>query len=84
MSGWTAKLFKQNQRVYYVQHKPKGGDACYFFLLLHAQKETEFLHAIKHKPVFDLRDYGDVIDSGFGDEAPEQVMEWIKNWYELN
>ena len=84
MTGWAAKLFAQKQRIYYVRHKSNQGEASYFFLLLKPQKETEFLHAIKHKSVFNLKDYGDLIDSGFGEEAPEQVMEWIKNWYELN
>jgi len=36
---------------------------------------------LKAKEPFDLKNFGDVVYSGFGEEAPEQVREWVEAWY---
>ena len=66
--------------MYYITFKPYEGEASYFFLHVDAGKEADFLQALENSPKFDLQDYGSIIDSGFGDEAPEQVMTWVKQW----
>jgi len=82
MSGkWSKKIISDNNLIYYLKYKPEDGKNCYFFILIDARKEKDFLKVIDSDKSFDLMDYGELIDSGMGDEAPDQLTSWIKNWY---
>ena len=58
-------------------------EASYFFILVPQASKKAFLKALEADADFDLQDYGEIIDSGFAEEAPPQVMDWIKNYYNI-
>ena len=81
MDKWTHRIVNKKELIYYIQHHPKGGDPAYYFLLVEPKKEKLLQHAIMKQQIFDLQDYGDLVDSGYGEEAPKQVIDWITNYY---
>jgi len=46
---------------------------AYYFLRIHSLKLLQFQHDVKNKGSLDLKDYGEVIESGYG-SVPEAVL----------
>jgi len=80
--NWSNKIINEKKLVYYLRHRPSEGRPCYFFILVDPKKEKALLSHIDSDVTFDLKEYGEIIDSGFGEEAPAQVIEWVTKWYD--
>lgn len=63
------------------QQLPEEGDA-YYFVLVHETKEKKFLQALKKTDRFDLKDFGEVIHSGFG-EPPKELVKQLESSYKV-
>ena len=80
-SNWTAQVLSKEHILYYIQFKPFNGRAAYYYLRVEPLQEKALLHALKNLPSFDLKEYGSLVYSGYGDEAPDHVKEWVQQWH---
>jgi hypothetical protein len=68
--------------IHFVRCKDTSGKDCFFFLMCPTQK-IALLKAIKDG-VFDIRNYGKVVASGFGRTPSEAVKKQLKNDYNFD
>jgi len=60
-------------RLYLVRSKDHTGQNAYYFMLLDREKISEFKQVALSSESFDLKDYGDIVASGYGDTVPESL-----------
>ena len=65
--------------VYLVRGKDKGLP-CWHYVLIDQFKLPIFKEDLK-KPTIDVADYGEVLESGWGENPPEDVVDRIKKKY---
>lgn len=65
--------------VYLVRGKDKG-KACWHYVLIDNLKLAIFKEDLK-KPMIDVADYGQVIESGWGEDPPEDIVKKIKDQF---
>ena len=76
---WHKK--SEEDRVYLVRGKDRGKQAWHYVLVVDDEEMVEmFLAKVKSGNV-DVADYGQVLKSGWGQEPPDEVREWIKKKY---
>ena len=76
---WHKK--SEEDRVYLVRGKDRGKQAWHYVLVVDDEEMVEmFLAKVKSGNV-EVADYGQVLKSGWGQEPPDEVREWIKKKY---
>ncbi|GEM_PF-1081472 len=83
MTSFAQKIsnFRESQNIYLVQGgKDKTGRPAWFFLKVEALKLRSFLQKIKTGAI-NLIEYGEVIESGYGDAPNESVLQKMHDKY---
>jgi hypothetical protein len=79
--GFADKIAKQRALVYYIRSTPEDKMASWFFLKLDPIKRNAFDRAMNGTEVFDLKDFGEILHSGYGDGAPEELKQQMHDEY---
>lgn len=72
---------QQSHRIYLLRGKEDGIRSCYFYLLIDALKVKEF-EALPKGWKGDLTQFGKVLESGFGENPPEDIVKKMKEEYD--
>lgn len=83
MSFITSILATGNQLLYLVQGEDKSGRQAFYYVLVDRLKKEMFLKEVTGQET-DLRKYGAIIYSGFGNEPTEEAKRFIKQEYGLD
>ena len=79
--SFVQKAISQNgHRFYYLNAKLNDDEFAWYFVLVNPAKESAFKALDFTKP-FTITDYGQIIESGYGDSAPSDVIDNINNAY---
>ena len=79
-TSWKKKL--EYSRVYLVRGKNSGRPAWHYVLLNDDEALiSEFLEKTKNAASLDVKDYGEVLKSGFGKDPPNEIKDWIDQNY---
>ena len=78
---WHKK--SEEKRVRLVSGKvAHGRQAWHYVLLVDDEEMIDMFNAnAKNSDIIDVADYGQVLKSGWGQEPPDEVREWIKKKY---
>jgi len=79
--SFVEKVRKERTLVYYIRSTPEGKPSSWFFLQLDQNKVTSFDRAINGTKIFDLKDYGTILHSGFGSGAPDALKQEMHELY---
>lgn len=80
--SFTEKLTQSRSHLIYTlkgKDKATGIDA-WWIVQLEAKKEAIFLKLSK-KGHFDIKEYGKILESGFGEQPPSEIIEEIRAEY---
>ena len=80
--SFAEKVLAEKNRMYYLRFAPKDSDPTYYFVLIDPPKEQAFLDALNGTEVFNLEDYGKIINSGYGEPSAELKQE-MKEKYNI-
>lgn len=69
--------------IYELKSTDKNGFHVWHFIMVAPAKVNAFLNA-KKQPIFDLRDYGEILKSGYGSHPPKEVIDEINEKYGLD
>ena len=79
-SGYTWHKQSASDRIYKVKGNNRGRPASHYVLLVDDQDTIDkFLEKVASGCVI-VADYGQVLKSGWGEEPPNDVKEWIENY----
>lgn len=67
-ANFTARIIKEKALVYDLRF-PEGEREAYFILEVERAKHKDFKHALTQQAPGDLRDYGKILYSGYGEPA---------------
>lgn len=82
--SFVAKAISANgHRFFYLNANVSGGKSAWYFVLVNPVKEEAFSKLDYFAP-FCITDYGNIIESGYGEAAPEEVIEQINSQYKTN
>ncbi len=70
-------------RVYGFEYTQPKGKKVYYFILVKPEKEQLFLETLEDNQEFDLKDFGEILVSGFGD-VPEYLKLEMKRRFNVN
>lgn len=78
-------MAKQDNNAPFVIHRfraqDKSGKKAQYFVLMEKAKEPEFLKAVKKSGDIDLKQFGRVIASFYGDKPPAEVTKLLSEKY---
>jgi len=77
-AGFAARIIMDNALVYELKY-PKT-DNAFFILEVEKAKHTEFLRASEEGRQIDLKDFGKLLYSGYG-EPSEEIKEELRKKY---
>ncbi len=69
-----AARVKSIRPIYFVRSKASDGRAEWFIIEIEPIKEKAFLKALDGKDFFDLKDFGLILYSGYGNAPPESLQ----------
>ncbi len=72
------------ERVHLVRGKDKGKPAWHYVLVVDDEEMLEMFHKTVKAGNLDVADFGHVIKSGWGQDPPDHVKEWIKKKYRID
>ena len=81
--GYTWHKQSASKRIFKVRGKDRGRPAWHYVLLVDDQDTIDkFKELIRGKKamIIDVADYGQILKSGWGEEPPNDVKEWIDNY----
>jgi hypothetical protein len=82
--SWKDKVIRDNASgCYHVMGKDTTGKTAWYFISVSKNKISKFLRH-KQGDSYDLKDYGEVIASGYGDEVPDDVKSMLKEKYDFD
>ena len=67
-----------------LKAKDTTGKWAYYFVLVEPESEYNFLKAIEGDGTIDLKDYGTVISSCYGEKPTEEVKLYLKEMYRFD
>lgn len=79
--SFAEKVRKQQSRVYYIRSTPDDSQASWFFLSLKPHMRKPFDRAIAGTAIFDLADYGEILHSGYGEQAAQSLKDKMQKEY---
>lgn len=62
-----------NGRLFLVRGKDDTGSNAYYFVLLDRKRIGEFQKVALGSSPFDLKEYGEIVASGYGETVPEAL-----------
>ena len=74
-------IAKKGHLIHKLKAKDSTGRWAYYFVLVEAPRETQFLKAIKGDGMVDLEEFGKIIASCYGEEPSEEVRTFLKEKY---
>ncbi len=77
---WLNK--SEAERVHLVRGKAEGKPAWHYVLVVDDEEIVEMFHKTARN--LDVADFGHVIKSGWGQDPPDHVKEWIKKKYKID
>ena len=80
MSFVQSAISSANTRLYYVKATTINGETAWYFVNISAAKDPAFKKLDYSKP-YNIADYGEIIESGFGEKAPQIVIDGINIRY---
>ena len=79
----TWKIKQEANRVYRIRGKDRGKPAWYYILLVDDEDTiTAFEEALKDDRI-DLENYGEILESGYGEEPPNEVTDRVQKKYHI-
>ncbi len=75
------KLEARRALVYYIRSTPDDKMASWFFLKLDPKLRYDFDDAMNGTAVFDLKDYGEILESGYGEDAADKLKASMSKIY---
>jgi len=74
-------IAKKGHLIHKLKAKDSTGRWAYYFVLVEAPREAQFLKAIKGDGMVDLEEFGKIIASCYGEEPSEEVRTFLKDKY---
>jgi len=74
-------IAQRGHLIHKLKAKDTTGRWAYYFVLVVAEQESDFLTAIEGDGTVDLEDYGKVIASCYGEEPTEEVRAFLSEKY---
>ena len=74
-------IAKKGHLIHKLKAKDSTGRWAYYFVLVEAPREAQFLKAIKGDGMIDLEEFGKIIASCYGEEPSEDVRVFLKDKY---
>lgn len=74
-------IAKKGHLIHKLKAKDSTGRWAYYFVLVEAPREAQFLKAIKGDGMVDLEEFGKIIASCYGEEPSEEVRTFLKEKY---
>ena len=83
--GYTWHKWSASKRIFKVRGEDQGCQAWHYVLLVDDQETIDIFKELTMgdntgKGTIDVSDYGQVLKSGWGDEPPKDIQEWIENY----
>ena len=79
--GFVDKIISSRGDLFYkVVATDTTNRRAYYFILLDKGKKEAFLK-LTESDHFDLKDYGTIVESGYGEEPPEEIKQRLKEKY---
>ena len=83
--GYTWHKLSASNRIYEIKGKDRGRPAWHYVLLVDDQDTIDKFKELTHgenagNNTINVSDYGQVLKSGWGEEPPNDVQEWIENY----
>ena len=75
-------IAQQGHLIHLVTGHDHTGKKAYYFVFLKKDRVGAFEQAMKTDSL-NLLDYGQIIESGYGDDVPPEVMQAVKDKYGL-
>lgn len=83
--GFAAKLEKTVEgHLCYIQTKEERGYDAFYFVILFPEKAEEFDIVARRPGVFDIREFGTIVVSGFGRTPHQAARDKIKELFDLD
>ena len=79
--SFVEKIEKERNLVYYIRSTPDDKTNAWFFLKLNPVKRASFDRVLSGIENFDLADYGEILHSGYGDQAPQELKQMMSDKY---
>ncbi len=79
--SFVEKIKKERDIVYYIRSTPEDKIPSWFFLKLNPLKRESFDRVMSGTTTFDLADYGEILHSGYGDQAPQELKQTMRDEY---
>lgn len=79
--SWVERFERERDLVYDLRF-PEGDDEVYFIIKIDPSRHDDFKAVLKTPQIIDLRDYGDILYSGYG-APPESVRNEMKRKYRM-
>ena len=76
---WHKK--SEGERVYLVRGNDRGKQLWHYLLLVDDEEAIDMFNAKMKSGAVDVADYGQVLKSGWGQDPPDEVREWIEKKY---
>ena len=84
MQKFLSKIISSNgDRLFYIKATANNGLPAWYFVFVRPAKLAAFQRLTK-SDVYDIADYGDVIKSGYGRQAPKEVICLMNTEYNCN
>lgn len=74
-------IAKKGHLIHKLKAKDTTGRWAYYFVLVEAPREAQFLKAIEGDGTVDLEEFGKVIASCYGEEPSTEVKDFLKEKY---
>ena len=80
--SFTSKLISGNKhRLCYLKAIDATGRAAWYFVLLDKAKLAAFSQ-LDERAAYDINDYGKILESGYGADAPQEMLNEINKKYD--
>lgn len=79
--SYADKISGERDLVYDLRF-PEGDGEVYFIIKIDPPKHDAFKAVLKTPQIIDLRDYGDILYSGWG-EPPEEIKDEMREKYRM-
>lgn len=76
---WHKK--SEAERVFLVRGKDRGKPSWHYVQVVDDEETIDLFHKMVKSGHIDVADFGHIIKSGWGQDPPDHVREWIKKKY---
>ena len=80
-SEFTWQRRSESERIFLVRGKDRGKPAWHYVLLVDDDETIKLFHEKVSSGTVDVANYGYVLKSGWGEDPPNEVKDWIDKSY---